>query len=110
MKWWKILITDIRKFFKMMELPIIKATGLIDESQVKNVCLHYDGEKYYFTAIVNGSFVYITHSPELELWFKKSGVPVSRFCDIWEMHIPENANFLVYENIPKVIIKTKLAI
>lgn len=50
MKWWKILITDIRKFFKMMELPIIKATGLIDESQVKNVCLHYD---CVFWSIVN---------------------------------------------------------
>lgn len=108
MKWWKIFINWIRSFFKMTKLPIIEATGLIDESKVKNVCLCYDGKELYFTAIVNGIFIYIKHSFNLENWFKKSNIPISRLCDIWEMEIPDDENIIEMENIPVSVKKSKL--
>lgn len=108
MRYWKLFTLWLRKTFKM-NLSIEKnIDGLIDESKVKNVCLHYDGEKYYFTAIVNDSFVYITHSPNFEIWFKNSNIPISRFCDIWEMEIPKDVIMNEPEYLPFTIKKAKI--
>lgn len=102
----------IRKFLTLlkaigMNLPIDMQTGLINKNFVENVCLNYDGENFYFTAIVNGIFVYINYSIDLENWFKTSNITISRLCDIWEMEIPSDKNIIHYENIPVTTIKSK---
>lgn len=107
MKWLRKIINWIKKVLLMNKLPINEATGLIDEDKVKNVCLCYDGAVFYFTAIVNGVFVYIKYSVNLENWFKSSNIPISRFCDIWEMEVPPNANILELQDIPSSVKKAK---
>ena len=91
-----------------MNLPIDTETGLIDKNLVENVCLNYDGKDFYFTAIVNGIFVFINYSTNLENWFKKSNITISRLCDIWEMEIPSDINIINYEDIPTTTIRSRL--
>lgn len=93
-----------------VNLPVNEKTNLIDGNKVKNVCLHYDGETYYVTAIVEGNLIFIKHSPNLENWFKASGLPISRLCDIWEMKIPEKTNVFDCKNIPQSTLRSALNI
>jgi hypothetical protein len=111
MKWFERLkqriICFLLKVFGM-KLPIKKDTGLIDIDKVSNVTLHFDGEVYFFTALVKGNLVFIKFSNELWSWFKLSGIHVVHFSDIWEMPMPENVTIMEYENIPKITSMAKL--
>lgn len=88
-------------------LPIDEA-GLIDSLRVKNICLHFDGQIYYYTALVDGQLVFIAYSNDLKNWLANSGIAVSDLAAFWEMDIPEEVSLLAYENIPVTVVKSRM--
>lgn len=111
MKWISRILSKLT-FYLMrmvaMTLPVDKNTGLIDKNAVENVSLHYDGKDFYFTAIICGKLVFLKYSVDLENWLRNSNITIGRLCDVWEMEIPNNAEFLAAGNIPITTVKTKL--
>ena len=95
--------------FKMMtlNLPIDKQTGLIDSLRVKNVCLHFDGNFYYYTALIDGYLTFIACSNDLKIWLGKSGIAISDLSVIWEMDIPPDVTLLSCENLPVTVVKSR---
>jgi hypothetical protein len=114
MKWIKKikcrLIEIVRQILKVldMNIPVDSNTSFIDTVRVKNVCLHFDGESYYYTALIDGQLVFVAYSNDLKNWLAKSGIAVSDLAAFWEMGIPEEVTLLAYENIPLTVVKSRL--
>lgn len=113
MKWWKKLFSWLRiiylEIFGMgMVLEVDKQTGKIDSTKVKNVCLHFDGENYYFTALVNGALTFIVYTSDLMTWFQNSGISVCNFSEMWRNAIPEDRKLIECTNIPRTGNKLKI--
>lgn len=104
--WFFRLISRILKMMTL-NLPIDKQTGLIDSQRVKNVCLHFDGNGYYYTALIDGHLTFITYSNDLKNWLEKSGIAVSDLSAIWEMDIPPDVTLLACENLPVTVVKSR---
>lgn len=92
----------------MNYLPIIEGTNLIDAQKVHNVSLHYDGEKFYYTAVVNGVLVFISYSNDLKNWLQQSGIYVVDMSKFWEMEVPKEVNVIDPINLPVTTLKSKL--
>jgi hypothetical protein len=113
MKWIKSIknwfIKVIFGILKVMtlNLPVDKQTGLIDSLRVKNVCLHFDGNSYYYTALIDGNLTFIAYSNDLKNWLKKSGIAVSDLTAIWEMDIPLDVTLLACGNLPVTVVKSR---
>lgn len=72
----------------------------IDSSKVQNVCLHYDGKFYYYTALVNGKLNLIEHSKRVKKCFDYSKIEISDLSVIWETDIPKDKTLLKIEDLP----------
>lgn len=99
----------IFRIFKVMtlNLPVDKKTGLIDSLRVKNVCLQFDGNVYYYAALIDGHLTFITYSNDLKNWLEKSGIAVSDLSAFWEMDIPPGVALLACENLPVTVVKSR---
>ena len=113
MKWVKSIknwfFRVIFGIFKMMtlNLPVDKQTGLIDSLRVKNVCLHFDGKGYYYTALIDGNLTFIAYSNDLKNLFEKTCIAVTDMSAIWEMDIPPDVTLLSCENLPVTVVKSR---
>lgn len=113
MKWIKNIknwfVRVISRIFNVvaLNLPIDKQTGLIDSLRVKNVCLHFDGNGYYYTALIDGNLTFLAHSNDLKNWLEKSGMAVRDLSTIWEMDIPPGVTLLACENLPVTVVKSR---
>lgn len=104
--WFVRLISRIHKVMTL-NFPIDKQTGLIDSLRVKNVCLQFDGNGYYYTALIDGHLTSIAYSNDLKNWLDKSEISVSDLSAIWKMDIPVGVTLLACENLPVTVAKSK---
>jgi hypothetical protein len=104
--WFVRVIFGILKVMTL-NLPIDKQTGLIDSLRIKNVCLHFDGNSYYYTALIDGYLTFIAYSNDLKNWLEKSGIAVTDLSAIWEMDIPPDVTLLPCENLPVTVVKSR---
>lgn len=93
-----------------MDIPVITVGGsdLIDASKVEGVILHHDGEKFYYSAIVNGSLVFIAFSMALKNWFRLSKIFVRDVTGMWNEPIPVGEELVEPQNIPVTTKEAKL--
>lgn len=111
MKCWKMFLKWLRYICSEvfgMTLEVDEKTGKIDASKVKNVCRHFDGTNYYYTAEVNGVLIFLVYTNDLKNWFENSGIDVCDFSGIWESPIPDNRKLVECDGVPKVTTKSKL--
>jgi hypothetical protein len=103
------LIQIVRHILRIlnMNIPVDNNTGLIDSVRIKNFCLHFDGESYYYTALIDGYLTFITYSNDLKNWLGKSGIAISDLSVIWEMDIPPDVTLLACENLPVTVVKSR---
>ncbi|MBO9538296.1 hypothetical protein [Herbaspirillum sp.] len=116
MKWLRRIFNWLKRIFGMVDLPIIKTTGLIDKRKVQSAVMLKDsnGSFYFILSIVitDGDSETVvedvfSYSEEFHQWLINSGIPIKDLTEFFSSNPNKHIKIYTANNIPEDIVISK---